>query len=102
MAPRTLAGDNPTTESDSHMSAPRVSSRSTAVDDTPAKPWACHFGRPVFVYFPDKPSRPESVTRFRSDDERMRGSVWEVTSVGVVINGTTVPFANVVCFGEGL
>ena len=87
------------------MSTPRVSSRSTTVDDAPAapaKPWACHFARPVFVYFPDKPARPESITRFRSDDERMRGSVWEVTSVGVVINGTTIPFANIVCFGEGL
>lgn len=90
------------------MSTPRVSSRSTAVIDTttgeevPAKPWACHFGRPVFVYFPDKLARPESITRFRSDDERMRGSAWEVTSVGVVINGTTIPFSNVVCFGEGL
>lgn len=91
------------------MSTPRVSSRSTAGtidvntgEEAPAKPFAAHFAKPVFVFFPDKPSRPESITRFRSDDERMRGSAWEVTSVGVVINGTTIPFGNIVCFGEGL
>ena len=89
------------------MSTPRVSSRSTAVDlntvdDAPAKPFAVHFAKPVFVFFPDKPSRPESITRFRSDDERMKSSAWEVTGVGIVINGTTIPFGNIVCFGEGL
>jgi hypothetical protein len=91
------------------MSTPRVSSRSTVGtidvntgEEAPAKPFAVHFAKPVFVFFPDKPSRPESITRFRSDDERMRGSAWEVTSVGVVINGTTIPFGNIVCFGEGL
>ncbi len=84
------------------MSTPRVSSRPTTVDAAPAKPFAAHFARPVFVFFPEKPSRPESITRFRSDEERMRGSTWEVTGVGVVINGTVVPFSNIVCFGEGL
>lgn len=92
----------PTLHERSHMSTPRVSSRSTTADDAPAKPFAVHFARPVFVFFPDKPSRPESITRFRSDDERMRGSAWEVTSVGIVVNGTTIPFGNIVCFGEGL
>ena len=27
---------------------------------------------------------------------------WEVTPVGIVINGTTIPFGNITCFGESL
>lgn len=71
-------------------------------DKKTAKPFAVHFAKPVFITFEKMPDRPMSLTRFRSDEESMRGAKWEVTSVGIVINGTTIPFGNITCFGESL